>query len=47
MGICRYYIRFVQPWNSDRMVDPEAEKYWLPVDLYVGKSLPPDFKHAA
>lgn len=33
----RYYVRYLQPWNTDKLVDPEAEKYWLPVDLYVGK----------
>ena len=35
--VCRYYIRYLQPWNTDRMVDEDAEKYWLPVDLYVGE----------
>ena len=34
---CRYYIRYLQPWNHERLVDPDAEKYWLPVDLYVGE----------
>ena len=34
----RYYIRYLQPWNTERLVDPEAEQYWLPVDLYIGKS---------
>lgn len=34
---CRYYIRYLQPWNTEKLVDPEAEKYWLPVDLYVGE----------
>ena len=33
----RYYIRYLQPWNHERLVDPDAEKYWLPVDLYVGE----------
>jgi leucyl-tRNA synthetase len=37
-GSCWYYLRFVDPANSDRLVDPELEKYWLPVDLYVGGS---------
>ena len=35
-GSCWYYIRYLQPWNDERMVDREAADYWLPVDLYVG-----------
>ena len=35
-GSCWYYLRFIDPDNSQRMVDAEAEKYWMPVDLYVG-----------
>ena len=35
-GSCWYYLRFIDPSNSQRMLDPEAEKYWMPVDLYVG-----------
>jgi leucyl-tRNA synthetase len=26
----------VDPHNVDRLIDPKLEKYWLPVDLYVG-----------
>ncbi len=37
-GSCWYYLRFVDPNNSERLVDPALEKYWLPVDLYVGGS---------
>ncbi len=37
-GSCWYYLRFVDPSNTERLVDPDAEKYWLPVDLYVGGS---------
>ena len=36
-GSCWYYLRYLQPWNAERPVDPEVEKYWLPVDLYVGE----------
>ncbi len=36
-GSCWYYLRYLQPWNTDRAIDPEVEKYWLPVDLYVGE----------
>ena len=39
-GSCWYYLRYLQPWNTERPVDPEVEQYWLPVDLYVGL-LPP------
>ncbi|MCD4774574.1 MAG: leucine--tRNA ligase [Candidatus Aegiribacteria sp.] len=31
-----YFLRFASPHESDRPFDPEAVKYWLPVDLYVG-----------
>jgi leucyl-tRNA synthetase len=37
-GSCWYYLRFVDPHNDERLIDPELEKYWLPVDLYVGGS---------
>jgi leucyl-tRNA synthetase len=47
-GSCWYYIRYLDPENSERFVDPEVERYWLGkdpsrgpadpggVDLYVG-----------
>lgn len=35
-GSCWYYLRFADPKNADRFLDPEIEKNWLPVDLYVG-----------
>ncbi|KAI8470252.1 MAG: hypothetical protein J3K34DRAFT_262668 [Monoraphidium minutum] len=35
-GSCWYYLRFIDPANGAAMVDPEKEKYWMPVDLYVG-----------
>jgi len=31
-----YFLRFASPREQDRPFDPEAVKYWLPVDLYVG-----------
>jgi leucyl-tRNA synthetase len=37
-GSCWYYLRFIDPHNEERLVDPELEKYWLPVDLYIGGS---------
>jgi leucyl-tRNA synthetase len=35
-GSCWYYLRYLDPTNNERFVDPEKEKYWMPVDLYVG-----------
>ena len=35
-GSCWYYLRYIDPRNPDRFVDPAKEKYWMPVDLYVG-----------
>jgi leucyl-tRNA synthetase len=35
-GSCWYYLRFLDPHNTDRFLDPEIEKAWMPVDLYVG-----------
>ncbi|MDQ3339791.1 MAG: leucine--tRNA ligase [Myxococcota bacterium] len=35
-GSCWYYLRFLSPNRSDVAWDREEEKYWMPVDLYVG-----------
>ena len=35
-GSCWYYLRFIDPTNTKALVDPEKEKYWMPVDLYIG-----------
>ena len=35
-GSCWYYLRYIDPTNTGALVDPEKEKYWMPVDLYVG-----------
>ena len=35
-GSCWYYLRFIDPHNTEAPVDPEKEAYWMPVDLYVG-----------
>lgn len=35
-GSCWYYLRFCDPKNDEAAWDHEKEKYWLPVDLYVG-----------
>jgi leucyl-tRNA synthetase len=35
-GSCWYYLRFIDPKNPGAPVDPKLEKYWMPVDIYVG-----------
>jgi leucyl-tRNA synthetase len=35
-GSCWYYLRFTDPHNDTAPFSPEAERYWMPVDLYVG-----------
>jgi leucyl-tRNA synthetase len=35
-GSCWYYLRFIDPHNPERIFDPVLEKYWMPVDLYIG-----------
>lgn len=35
-GSCWYYLRFCDPSNDKLAWDPEIEKYWMPVDMYVG-----------
>ncbi len=35
-GSCWYYLRFCDPQNAKAPWDSEIEKYWMPVDLYVG-----------
>ena len=44
-GSCWYYLRYLDPDNDDRLVDPGVERYWMAdpepdgvggVDLYVG-----------
>jgi leucyl-tRNA synthetase len=35
-GSCWYFLRFVDPENGERPWSEEAERYWMPVDLYVG-----------
>jgi leucyl-tRNA synthetase len=37
-GSCWYYLRFIDPTNSTQLVNPAKERYWMPVDLYVGGS---------
>ena len=35
-GSCWYYLRFIDPNNTEEAWDKKLEKYWMPVDLYVG-----------
>jgi leucyl-tRNA synthetase len=35
-GSCWYYLRYLDPKNRQRFCDPDLERYWMPVDLYVG-----------
>jgi len=35
-GSCWYYLRFLDPKNTERFVAPEVEQAWMPVDLYIG-----------
>ena len=35
-GSCWYYLRFCDPHNDKKAWDEEIEKYWSPVDLYIG-----------
>jgi len=35
-GSSWYYLRFMDPDNDTFLVDKEKEKYWAPVDVYVG-----------
>ncbi len=35
-GSCWYYLRYIDPTNSGEFVNRDKEKYWMPVDLYIG-----------
>lgn len=35
-GSCWYYLRYIDPGNDMRFAAREEERYWMPVDLYVG-----------
>ncbi|NCN52423.1 leucine--tRNA ligase [Candidatus Parcubacteria bacterium] len=35
-GSSWYYLRFIDPKNDAALIDPEKEKKWAPVDVYVG-----------
>ena len=35
-GSSWYYLRFIDPNNTERFCDPEEMRYWMPVDWYNG-----------
>ena len=35
-GSSWYYLRYIDPKNTQALVDTDKEKAWMPVDLYVG-----------
>ena len=35
-GSSWYYLRYIDPHNSEALASPEALKYWMPVDWYNG-----------
>ena len=35
-GSSWYYLRYIDPKNKKALVDPAKEKFWSPVDMYVG-----------
>ena len=40
-GSCWYYLRFIDPHNTTAFCDAQAERSFMPVDLYIGvQSMP-------
>jgi leucyl-tRNA synthetase len=35
-GSCWYYLRYIDPKNTEKPWEEDLEKYWMPVDLYIG-----------
>ncbi len=35
-GSCWYYLRYIDPRNTEEAWSSEKENYWMPVDLYLG-----------
>ncbi|MBI1806771.1 MAG: leucine--tRNA ligase [Ignavibacteria bacterium] len=35
-GSCWYYLRYLDPQNNKEFVARDKERYWMPIDLYVG-----------
>ncbi|PCK20412.1 leucine--tRNA ligase [Bacillus pumilus] len=35
-GSCWYFLRYIDPHNTEELASPEKLKKWLPVDVYIG-----------
>ncbi|MFC1520850.1 leucine--tRNA ligase [Elusimicrobiota bacterium] len=35
-GSCWYYLRYLDPHSNNKAWDADKERYWMPVDLYIG-----------
>ncbi|WP_042459845.1 leucine--tRNA ligase [Neobacillus dielmonensis] len=35
-GSCWYYLRYIDPKNSEELASQEKLQHWLPVDIYIG-----------
>ena len=35
-GSSWYFLRYLDPYNTEKAFDADAERYWMPVDLYIG-----------
>ncbi len=35
-GSSAYYLRYMDPHNNEALVDPDIDRYWRNVDLYIG-----------
>ncbi len=35
-GSCWYYLRYLDPHNTERLFEPQTYDDWMPVDLYIG-----------
>lgn len=35
-GSCWYYLRYIDPDNTEKLADEEKLKRWMPVDIYIG-----------
>ncbi|PRO65356.1 leucine--tRNA ligase [Alkalicoccus urumqiensis] len=35
-GSCWYYLRYIDPDNTEQLADPQKLREWLPVDIYIG-----------
>lgn len=35
-GSCWYFLRYIDPKNTEQLADPAALEKWLPIDIYIG-----------